>query len=97
MSERVHQATGEITYGTTFTATGTLAGLLDATKFREQLRDLDAAIATADFNIGNLKEDLKNARAYREKLVAALRATARGDQALPYDEPANSDPQKGTA
>lgn len=97
MSERVDRATGEIIDRTTFTATGTLASLLDATKFREQLRDLDAAIATADITIGNLKKDLKNARAYRENLVAALRATARGDQALPYDEPANSDPQKGPA
>lgn len=87
MSDRVDPTTGEILEHTTFAATGTLAGLLDSSKFREQLRELelDAAIATADFNIGNLKEDLKNARGYREKLVTELRAVARGERALPLE------------
>lgn len=96
MTERVDRATGEIIDRTTFTATGTLASLLDATKFREQLRDLDQRIADADTNIDVLKEHLKDARRYREQLVAALRATSRGDQTLPF-EPSATDPQKGTA
>lgn len=85
MSDRVDRETGEILDQTTFVATGTLAGLLDSTQFREQLRDLDARIADADSNIDVLREHLKDARRYREQLVAALRATARGDRTLPFD------------
>lgn len=82
----VDPSTGEIVEHTTFTATGTLAGLLDSTKFREQLRDLDQRIAEADDSIFLMKENLKTARKYREKLVAELRAAARGDRALPFTE-----------
>jgi hypothetical protein len=83
MSETVDPTTGEIFDRTTITATGTLANFLDSTKFREELRDLDARIAAADVNIDNLKEDLKSARKFRELLVDELRAIARGERALP--------------
>jgi len=85
MSQTLDPTTGEILDRTTFTATGTLANLLDLTEFRKELCDLDARIATADFNIGNLKEDLKNARKFRERLITELRAVARGERALPLE------------
>ena len=90
--ERVDRATGEILDQTTVTATGSLAGLIDSTKFRGQLRDIDARISQADREIGVLKENLKVSRKYRESLVAKLRSAARGDRVLPFDEPAPSTP-----
>lgn len=102
MTERVDRATGEILDQTTVTATGSLAELLDSSSFRASLRELDDRIAQADREIGVLKENLKVSRKYREGLVAELRATARGDRALPFGEPEPatppaSAPQKGTA
>lgn len=102
MKERVDRATGEILDQTTVTATGSLAELLDSSSFRASLRELDDRIAQADREIGVLKENLKAARQHREGLISELRATARGDRALPFGEPEPatppaSDPKKGRA
>jgi hypothetical protein len=86
MSETVDPRTGEILDRTTVTATGSLAELLDASSFRASLRELDARIAQADREIDVLKENLKVSRRHRESLVAELRAAARGDRALPFDD-----------
>ena len=86
MADTIDRATGEILDHTTVMATGSLAELLDAASFRASLRELDARIAQADREIGVLKENLKVSRKYREGLVAELRAAARGDRALPFEE-----------
>lgn len=101
-SQTVDPHTGEILDRTTATATGALADLLDSSSFLASLRELDDRIAQADREIGVLKENIKVSRNYREALVAELRATARGDRALPFGEPEPatppaSAPQKGTA
>lgn len=59
--------------------------ITDTLSFMERLRDLDSSIALADHTIGTLKEDLKTARRHREGLVTELRATARGERALPLE------------
>lgn len=86
MSETVDPSTGEILDRTTVTATGSLAALIDTAEFREQLRDLEVRIQQADDTIDLLKENLKFARRHREGLVAELRAAARGDRALPFND-----------
>lgn len=63
----------------------------DAAAFFDALRDLDARIVEADRVVGELKENLKIARRHREGLVTELRATARGERALPFTDPQQGD------
>ena len=74
----------------------------DLADFMGALRALDQRIAEADKGIGELKAQLKITRQHREGLISELRATARGDRALPFGEPEPatppaSDPKKGSA
>lgn len=71
MADTIDRATGEI---------------LDATVVFARLRDLDSQIVRADELIDLMKDRLKTARVHREGLVEALRAAARGDRALPFEE-----------
>jgi hypothetical protein len=58
----------------------------DSAQLLDAMRDLDARLSEADDEIGRLKENLKIARRHREGLVSELRATARGERALPFTD-----------
>ena len=60
--------------------------IVDAAAVFARLRDLDFEIVQADELIDLLKDRLRSARQHRENLVSELRAAARGDRALPFDE-----------